>query len=148
MRKELLRQEILSAAFSLALANAKDPWQYEKIGSFDRWFNVTAHDRYPDFAGKMRYTFSFDLSNTDGRIALDLGTVGEVAELKLNGTDMGIRICAPYEFDISSAVKLGENTVELTVSNTLVRQNHDSFSYFMQIPPSGLLGEVTLKFYQ
>jgi len=109
---------------------------------------VTAHDRYPDFAGKMRYEFSFQLETIPECLCLDLGTVGEVAELKINGTDVGVRICAPYAFDISSAAKIGENSVELTVSNTLVRHNHDSFSYFMQIPPSGLLGDIHLNHYK
>ena len=93
----------------------------------------------------MRYTFTFDAKAAAGAV-LDLGEVGEVAELSVNGIDAGIRICHPYAFDISNALKAGENTVSVTVSNTLVRQQRDKLSYFMQIPPSGLLGDVTLRY--
>ena len=93
----------------------------------------------------MRYTFTFEAKEAGGAI-LDLGQVGEVAELTLNGEAMGIRICRPYAFEISSAIKAGINEATVTVSNTLVWQNRDRFSTFMQIPPSGLLGEITLKY--
>lgn len=148
VKRELIFSKRLSPVFTLSLADARDPWKYKEIGTFDHFFNVTAHNRYPDFSGKMRYDFSFCLESIPECLCLDLGIVGEVAELKINGTDVGVRICSPYAFDISSAAIIGENRVELTVSNTLVRQNQDSFSYFMQIPPSGLLGDIHLNHYK
>lgn len=144
-KREIAGCEVLHPRFTLSLANAKDPWIFKSVGEFDEFFNVTAPDRYPELAGKMRYTFTFDAKETSGTV-LDLGEVGQVAELSVNGIDAGIRICRPYTFDISSAIKVGKNTVSVTVSNTLVQQQRDKFSYFMQIPPSGLLGDVTLKY--
>lgn len=130
---------------SLSLADAKQPWSFEHKGEFDTLFNVTAPDRYPEFSGKMRYTFTFE-AEEDADALLDLGEVGEVASLSVNGKDLGIRICKPYRFDISGAMRKGTNEVSVTVSNSLVWQQHDRFSYFMQIPPSGLLGEITLSY--
>ena len=143
--QEELEATTLRPRVSLSLADAKDPWNFVPVGEFDKLFNVTAPDRFPTFSGKMRYTFSFDAKSANGTV-LDLGQVGEVAELTINGKNMGIRICRPYAFDISSAVKAGVNEATVTVSNTLVWQNRDRFSRFLQIPPSGLLGEITLKY--
>jgi len=143
--REITATQTLQPRFSLELADAKNPWEFAPAGQFDELFNVTAPDRFPELSGKMRYTFTFDARDAAGAI-LDLGQVGEVAELTLNGEDMGIRICRPYAFDISKALRAGINEATVTVSNTLVWQNRDRFSRFLQIPPSGLLGEITLKY--
>ncbi|MBE6589807.1 MAG: hypothetical protein E7643_06470 [Ruminococcaceae bacterium] len=146
-KKGLSSIELLHPHFSLSLADARTPWKYVDEGEYDAFFNVTAKNRHPDFAGKMKYTFTFRADKT-GSASLDLGDVGEVAELTLNGHDMGIRICRPYVFDISDVLKTGINEATVTVSNSLVRHEKDSFSTYMQIPPSGILGDVTLKYYE
>ena len=77
---------------------------------------------------------------------LDLGRVGQNAELTVNGIYCGIRISQPYLYDIANAVKPGENTAIVTVSNTLAQKTRDNFSRFLQLNPSGLLGGVSLKY--
>ena len=103
--------------------------------------SITDPDEMPDFTGNIRYTATVTLDPTMHRV-LDLGTVGQTAEVKLNGKKVGVRIFAPYRFDISDAVQEGENTLEITVANTCVFEQHDVFSRFMLIKPSGLLGPV------
>lgn len=139
------KKEVLHPTFSLALADYRNPWKFEHYGSFDTFFNVTSPRHRPDFSGKMKYVFSFD-SEASAHAQLDLGTVGEVAELTLNGIDCGIRIAKPYRFDISSALKEGKNVAEIIVSNHLGYALRDQFSYNMQNAPSGILGEITLKY--
>ena len=95
----------------------------------------------PDFTGNIRYTATVILDRTRHRI-LDLGAVGQTAEVKLNGKKVGVRTFAPYRFDISDAVQEGKNTLEITVANTCVFEQRDGFSKFMLIKPSGLLGPV------
>ena len=56
----------------------------------------------------------------------------------------GMRICPPYRFDITDAACSGENRLEVVVANTLANRLKDHHSAFVQIPPSGLLGPVTL----
>ena len=75
---------------------------------------------------------------------LDLGVVGQCAQVRLNGKYVGTRIFAPYRFDISDAVQNGENLLEITIANTCVYEQPDRFSRFMLIKPSGLLGPVTV----
>ena len=138
-------EEILHPTYTLALADHCNPWVFEPYGTYDAFFNVTSPRHRPNFSGKMKYTFSFEAKKA-AHAMLDLGTVGEVAQLKINGIDCGIRISSPYRFDISDALRDGENTVEITVSNHLGYALRDQLSYNMQNAPSGILGEITLKY--
>lgn len=105
--------------------------------------SITAPDELPDFTGNIRYTASVTLDPAKHTV-LDLGLVGQTAEVRLNGKYVGTRIFAPYRFDISKAAREGENMIEITVTNTCVYEQRDKFSRFMLIKPSGLLGPVKL----
>lgn len=133
--------------FSLELSDSEDPdRKYVSVGRFDSFFNVTKSDFKPDFAGKMRYTFTLDIEKMGRHILLDLGRVGHTASLSINGKDAGIRFCAPYSFDVTDLVTNGDNEITVTVGNTLVQKVRDRFSCNMLIAPSGLLGGITLKY--
>ena len=103
--------------------------------------SITDADELPDFTGNMRYTATVALDAKKHQV-LDLGIVGQCAEVRLNGKIVGTRIFAPYRFDISDAVQDGNNLLEITVANTCVYEQQDRFSRFMLIKPSGLLGPV------
>lgn len=51
------------------------------------------------------------------RIFLDLGVVGDLAEVSLNGRVLGILWKSPYALDVTEAVKPGENQLEIKVTN-------------------------------
>ena len=95
----------------------------------------------------MQYKASFRLEEA-GTFLLNLGRVGETAVVEVNGIPVGKAILPPYEFDISGAVRPGENTLCITVSNTNVFRVRDEFSKYLLIEPSGLLGPLTLKKYR
>jgi hypothetical protein len=46
---------------------------------------------------------------------VDLGTVRDIARVRINGKDLDARGWAPYVWDITDSVKPGDNTLEVTV---------------------------------
>lgn len=109
-------------------------------------FDISAPDKAPDFSGEVRYVSAFDAK--DGFDVIDLGQVGEVAEVWLNGKYLGARINAPYKFNMKGAIKEGENTIEILVKSNLAHRRPDELSSFIQIPPTGIMGEICLCRYQ
>ncbi len=138
--------EKLSPSYELSLAECDDLKDYKPCGRFDKLFNINSPDFRPDFSGKMKYTFNFECKKSSGKVFIDLGRVGQNAQLSVNGKDCGIRISAPYLFDITDAVSSGENEAVVIVSNTLAQRERDGLSYFLQLAPSGLLGDIYLKY--
>jgi len=97
------------------------------------------------FSGLFKYEADVELNGAD---VIDLGHVGQTARLLLNGVDLGLRMSPPYRFDLRSARKDGLNHLEIQVGNTLVHAHNDGLSFWMQTPPSGLLGPVRLIEYK
>jgi hypothetical protein len=115
------------------------------------------------FAGVATYTTSFMASKTlptGPRYWLSLGKVGDVAEVRVNGTEAGTVWFAPWGLEIGKLVKPGTNTIEIRVANTWVnrligdlqpgatKQTFTSapFTYKADAPlrPSGLIGPVAV----
>jgi hypothetical protein len=51
------------------------------------------------------------------RLALDLGEVRELAEVRLNERSLGVVWSPPFRVDLADALRPGENTVEIDVVN-------------------------------
>jgi hypothetical protein len=58
-----------------------------------------------------------ELLGKNRRLWLDLGNVQVMAQVKLNGEDLGILWNPPFRVDITAAVKPGENALEIVVAN-------------------------------
>ena len=58
-----------------------------------------------------------ELLGKNHRLCLDLGNVQVMAQVKLNGKDLGILWNPPFRVDITAAVKSGENAIEIVVAN-------------------------------
>ena len=91
----------------------------------------------------MRYTATLVIDR-EGDYELDLGKVGQIASVRVNGTDCGLRMCAPYRFNIGNALTKKCNQLEITVCNTMVYDRRDHLSPAHVLPSSGLLGPVRL----
>ena len=120
--------------------------EYKEIAKDSYLFDISAPDKNPHFSGKIMYKSTF--KSLDGHNVIDLGQVGEVAEAWLNGKYLGARINAPYKFDMTSALKQGENELTVVVTSNLAHRRRDWFSTYMQIPPSGIIGEISLCKYE
>ncbi len=130
--------------YTLELASSENLQKFESVGTFNKFFNVNSANFKPEFSGKMRYTFKFELKDISERIFMDLGEVGQNAEMILNGVNLGVCPAKPYLFEITNNVKQGENQVVIIVSNTLAQKVKDRFSKFLQLEPSGLLSEIKI----
>ncbi len=137
----------LQPTFTIETASSDDLADFQPLCVTDKLFNVNAPDHLPAFTGKVRYTFAFDadeaLANADA--LLDLGRVGQTARLWVNGEYAGIRIAPPYRFAIGQLLHAGSNTIVVETADTLARQVRDKLTCFLQLPPAGLLGPLTLE---
>lgn len=138
-------QTPLDIRFDIAIKNEGEA-DYTAIAKNSECFDISAPDRFPDFCGYIRYTASFDA--VDGFNVLDLGQVGEVAQVWLNGKYLGARINAPYKFSMADAITSGKNELEIIVTSNLAHRRRDELSSFLQIPPSGIIGDISLCKYE
>jgi hypothetical protein len=51
------------------------------------------------------------------RVFVDLGKVGDLADVKVNGKDEGITWAPPYQVDITDALHAGANKLQIAVTN-------------------------------
>ena len=135
----------LPLSFEIAVKEEEDT-DFRVIAQESPLFDLSAPDRMPHFSGKIRYRARFTAK--DGYSVLDLGDVGEVAEVWLNGQHVGARIDAPYKFDLRPALLPDGNRLEIVVTSNLGHRRRDRFSAFIPIPPSGLIGPLSLCRYE
>ncbi|BEV02524.1 glycosyl hydrolase [Novosphingobium olei] len=77
------------------------------------------------FSGIASYSRTFDLprSAAPGRpVWLDLGAVSDIAQVSVNGIDVGTVWHEPYRLDIGKAVRRGRNLLQIRVANTWVNR--------------------------
>ncbi|WP_347304638.1 glycosyl hydrolase (plasmid) [Croceibacterium sp. TMG7-5b_MA50] len=77
------------------------------------------------FSGIATYTrdFAAPAGHTPGTpLLLDLGKVGDVAEVRVNGAVAGTAWHAPWQVDIGPLVRAGDNRVEVRVANLWVNR--------------------------
>ncbi|HKI87849.1 MAG TPA: glycosyl hydrolase, partial [Draconibacterium sp.] len=110
------------------------------------------------FSGTIIYRKNFQ---TEGRQArLELGKVAETAEVTLNGQNLGVKWWGEKTFDISKALKTGDNELEIKVTTLL--WNHCNSKTMEENPmakhwansnrdksnkplPTGLIGPVKIS---
>lgn len=140
-------------------------WQLELNGEvMDTTLRSWSELGRPGFFGAARYRKKVRLDQTQG-LTLDLGEVRYAARVKWNGKDLGGRGWRPYRWSLDGAAKMGENEVEIEVSNTRAndlagnpeRQAeiekkgwlHNSYikmygKFDLEMVPSGLMGPVRI----
>jgi len=116
------------------------------------------------YSGKATYRKTFDLppglAGAGRRVALDLGELKDVAEVRLNGKDLGVLWTKPFRVEISGAAKPAVNVLEIDIVNLwtnrvtgdaalppgqrLTRTNIE-FKPDDPLLPSGLFGPVRLQ---
>ena len=160
------------ASISKPVLSITTPWKVNfqadrgapATATFDKLISWSAHvdSGIKYFSGTASYqnTFTIPALVKGAKYELDLGDVKNLAEVIVNGQNMGIVWKKPFKTDISAALKAGVNTVEIKVTNLWVNrligdaQPGAVKTTFTTMPfyqanapllPSGLLGPVVLK---
>jgi len=117
------------------------------------------------YSGTATYGKDFDLPadtpKSGARLWLDLGSVRELAAVRLNGQDLGIVWSPPFRVDITAAAKARGNVLEVEVVNfwpnriigdhslppdkRFTKTNIRKLTKDTPLMPAGLLGPVTLQ---
>lgn len=75
------------------------------------------------FSGTATYVKEFELpANPATKTTLDLGRVEVMAEVTLNGKNLGVVWKAPYALDVTNAVRIGANRLEVRVVNLWINR--------------------------
>ncbi len=128
-----------------SLAPLSDPWQaFDVTGQSitlacpGDWARQAA---WETFAGQLRFSTEFTLSadQITQPLFLDLGQVGDIAEVRVNGVAAGVLAWAPYVLRIDAYCQPGRNQLEIWVTNSIA-----NFYEGLQLP-SGLIGPVQLR---
>jgi len=101
---------------------------------------------FGDYAGAVIFETVFDWK-IGNRALLCLRKVRGTVEVWLNQQPLGVRLWSPYQFELTPALKLGENTLRIVVTGTLA-------SYFAGHSPThyapahqevtGILGDIDI----
>lgn len=121
---------------------------------------TTLGDEARAFSGVATYLTEFELPDADGdRLWLDLGRVCDIARVRLNGVDCGVAWTSPFRVDVTPAVRVGRNVLEVEVAtpwrNRLIAEasapSGEIFSPMTQVfeqtaspLPAGLAGPVEI----
>ena len=115
------------------------------------------------FSGTAAYVKEFDWKGAGAqtRYFLDLGTVKELAQVVLNGKDLGVLWKPPFRVDVTDALKPGKNSLEVRVTNLwpnrligdaalpeekrLTWTSYKAYKADDPLLPSGLLGPVKIQ---
>ena len=142
--KETADIKKLNIRWNISLKSPEKDKEFISYRKDSELLNITGADLLPDFSGYIKYEGEFNADSENA--VLNLGYVGQTAHLYINGNDMGIRVTAPYSWDASGQLKKGINKIEIIAANTPANRVKDRFSYLMPIPPSGVLGPVTVTY--
>ena len=124
----------------------------------------TSDDAVKYFSGTATYSKTIQVPADDlaqgAHLWLDLGDVRDVAEVKVNGANLGILWKTPFRVDVTGEIRPGENRIEIKVTNLWVNRmigdqqpwalKKYAFAGFTPykadspLLPSGLLGPVRL----
>ena len=150
-------------SFEVEFANKeigpKETITFEKLSDWSK----SSNDRIKYYSGKATYSTTFNIEKIpeNGALYINLGDVAVMAEVKINGTEIGGVWISPYRLNVSNFVKQGENQLEIEVVNLW----RNRMIYDKQLPEnerytwtvvedikegekphvSGLLGPVTIE---
>lgn len=163
---------VLPRVSSQTLSEIDTPWTVSfqpgrgapESATFDKLASLTESSVFgiKYFSGAATYTNTFRMKKKEIKdqdaVILDLGDVKDLAEVTVNGRNLGVYWNAPFKVDITDAVRGGTNTIEIKVVNmwhnrlvgdvqpdateTITYTQMEFFKPDEPLLPAGLLGPV------
>lgn len=137
----------------------KETIEFESLSDWTESNN----DKIKYYSGTATYSskFNYAKNKENQQMYIDLGKVGVMATIKINGKTIGTTWVAPYKLKINDALNDGENTIEIEVVNVwrnrltgdknLPESERSTWVNVDRVTPkealisSGLLGPVTIQ---
>ena len=114
---------VISGIWQMELKSKYFPVYRQKTDHLTSWSDN------PDtktFSGTGSYSIDFTLPSEyltrNQKIYLDLGKVGNIAEVKINGQAVGVVWMRGQKPEVTSVMKSGKNHLEILVTNTLINR--------------------------
>ncbi len=145
--KKYISKSIINPQYEIDLCSDVRADKYEKYAVTSELKSITGMDGLHGFAGRIRYKFTLS-PEKDGMYELDLGRIGECAEVYINGNSCGRRIVPPYKFDMGALSADREYTITAIISTHSGYKYKDNFSRYLLFEPMGMTGPVTLSEYE
>ena len=111
--------------------------------------DLAENESLKTYSGGMIYSKSITMNAKQaksGSVFLNLGKVVSSAEVSVNGFPAGMKLTAPWTFDLTGKLKAGENVIEVLIYNTLGNHYLTTPSQYVGRINSGLIGPVTIEF--
>jgi len=104
-----------TVSFDNAMRGPKNPIEFKTLTDW----TLSANDSIKYYSGTAIYKKDVQLTiiQSGKKTMLNLGMLTSMAKVKVNGVDVGGAWTAPWQVDISSVVKSGDNTFEILVVN-------------------------------
>lgn len=131
----LLRAMELSGCWALNIDGKEIP-----LAGLRSWTECSSLQNY---SGEGAYTLKTDIAVPENakKVILRLGTVRGTAEIAVNGSRAGVKLWAPFCFDITQQAGRRITDVKITVTNSIANRLTGAAL------PSGLLGPVSVRLY-
>jgi len=154
---------ILSGPWTVHFSSAQGAPQATRFPQLLSWTKSTEPGiKY--YSGTATYEYRLGIASppctSGGRLELNLGTVKDLAQVLVNATPLGVAWKAPFRLDATDAIHVGQNRLEVQVTNTWVNRligdkqpgakpyayaAFDPYEAHSPLLASGLLGPVTLE---
>ena len=163
---KVLKEKIdLKSDWDLAFPDGWGTPKMLKLNSLKAWKDLPMSDEGKAFSGTATYTKSFNLKtvNKNADYILNLGKVDMAAKVFLNGKELAVVWCEPFEVKLNNALKQGDNELKIEITSTWFNR----LAYDANLPEaqrktwtiagpkpnsalreSGLLGDVNINILQ
>ncbi|MDR1939077.1 MAG: hypothetical protein LBQ73_11360, partial [Tannerellaceae bacterium] len=116
------KAELLAFVLNIEEKAPVDAFKFE-VGKVDNkelasWYSYGLQQ----YTGFLEYETTVIVDDLSPEMFIDLGEVKYMAEVFVNGISVGARLWSPFKFDISEAMRSGENKIRIRIGNIIANE--------------------------